>query len=103
MFVWILESLIHIRYMAPIKTLKGCSSDDYKEGICGNYQGLLFTKNGTRQKIFFRSSEERETYYKKHMKGNKEFSKFMRYSVCSKTTPTKKQRRCGNKRNTRKK
>ena len=51
MFVWILESLIHIRYMAPIKTLKGCSSDDYKEGICGNYQGLLFTKNGTRSKV----------------------------------------------------
>jgi len=86
--------------MPPIKILKGCSRKDYDEGICGNYQGLIYTKNGKREKIFFRSSEERESYYKSHLKDNSECSKFIRYSVCSKTPPTRSQRRCGSKRNT---
>jgi len=86
--------------MAPIKELKGCSRKDFEEGMCGNYQGILFMKNGKKEKLFFRSSEERESYYKKHLKDK--YSKFMRYSVCSKTPPTRKQQRCGSKRNTRK-
>jgi len=85
--------------MAPIKELKGCSRKDFEEGICGNYQGILFMKNGKKEKLFFRSSEERESYYKKHLKDK--YSKFMRYSVCSKTPATRRQRRCGS-RNTRK-
>jgi len=90
--------------MAPIKTLKGCGRKQFKEGVCGNYQGLLFMKDGKREKLFFRSSEERELYYNTHLRGDKQYSKFMRYSVCSTTTPTQTQRRCGRsaKRNTRK-
>jgi hypothetical protein len=88
--------------MAPIKKLKGCTRKEFKEGICGNYQGILFTKNGKKEKLFFRSSEEREAYYNKHLRGDNSCSKFMRYSVCSRTPPTKKQRRCGSKRSTRK-
>jgi len=82
------------RSIKKIKKLKGCTRKEFKSRICGNYQGLLFMKNGKKEKLFFRSSEERESYYKIHIKGNKEYSKFIRYSVCSKTTPTRKQRRC---------
>lgn len=90
--------------MAPIKKLEGCNNKQFKEGVCGNYQGLIFMKNGKKEKLFFRSSEERETYYNTHLRGDKKYSNFMKYSVCSKTPPTKKQRRCGSyKRNTRKK
>ena len=84
--------------MAPIKTLKGCSRKDYKQRLCGNFQGLVFIKNGNngkKNKLFFHSSQEREAYYKKYIKGNKEYSKISRYSVCSKTKPTKTQRLCG--------
>jgi len=85
----------------PIKTLKGCNRDEYEQRLCGNYQGILFMKNGKKNKLFFRSSQEREAYYKKHIKGNKEYSKFRRYSVCSKTKSTKNQRLCGSTRNAR--
>ena len=88
--------------MAPIKKLEGCNRKEYSEGVCGNYQGILFMKDGKREKLFFRSSEQRESYYNKHLKSDKKYSKFIRYSVCSKTPPTRKQRHCG-KRNTRKK
>jgi hypothetical protein len=81
--------------MAPIKTLKGCGRKQFKEGVCGNYQGLLFMKHGKQEKLFFRSSEERESYYNTHLRGDKQYSKFMRYSVCSTTTPAQTQRRCG--------
>lgn len=84
--------------MAPIKTLKtlkGCSRKEYKQRLCGNFQGLVFIKNGKKNKLFFHSSQEREFYYKKYMKGKKEYSKIIRYSVCSKTKPTKTQRLCG--------
>lgn len=81
--------------MAFIKTLKGCSHKEYKQRLCGNFQGLVFIKNGKKNKLFFHSSKEREAYYKKHMKGKKEYSKISRYSVCSKTKPTKTQRLCG--------
>jgi len=85
--------------MAPIKTLKGCSRKEYKQRLCGNFQGLVFIKNGNngkKNKLFFHSSQERESYYKKYMKGKKEYSKIIRYSVCSKTKPTTKtQRLCG--------
>jgi hypothetical protein len=57
-------------------------------------------KNGKQEKLFFRSAEERESYYTKHLRGHKEYSKFMRYSVCSRSTAS--QRRCKSKRNTRK-
>ena len=88
--------------MAAIKKLKGCTKKEWEKGLCGNFQGLIFTKNGKQEKLFFRSAEERESYYKKHLRGHKECSKFMRYSVCSMTAPTKNQRRCRSKRNTRK-
>ena len=87
--------------MAPIKTLyalKGCSRNEYKQRLCGNFQGLVFIKygnNGKKNKLFFHSSKEREAYYKKYMKGKKEYSNISRYSVCSKTKPTKTQRLCG--------
>ena len=86
--------------MAPIKTLKtlkGCSRKDYKQRICGNFQGLVFKNgnNGKKKKLFFHSSQERESYYKKYIKGKKEYSKISRYSVCSKTKPTKTKRLCG--------
>lgn len=93
--------------MAPIKTLKtlkGCSRKEYKKRLCGNFQGLVFTKNGNngkKNKLFFHSSKEREAYYKKYMKGKKEYSKISRYSVCSKTKPTKTQRLCGSSINSR--
>lgn len=88
--------------MAPIRTLKGCTKKDWEQGLCGNFQGILFTKNGKEEKLFFRSAEERESYYKKHLQGHKEFSKFVRYSVCSAMRPSKKQRRCRPKYKTRK-
>jgi hypothetical protein len=40
-------------------------------------------------------------HYKKYMKGKKEYSKISRYSVCSKTKPTKTQRLCGSSINNR--
>ena len=89
--------------MSALKKLQGCNRKSWIEGNCGMYQGLLYMKNGKKEKLFFRSSEERESYYNTHLQGNKDFSKFMRYSVCSKTPPTLKQRRCGrSKRSTRK-
>ena len=78
-----------------LKTLKGCSRKEYKQRLCGNFQGLVFIKNGKKNKLFFHSSQERESYYKKYMKGKKEYSKIIRYSVCSKTKPTETQRLCG--------
>ena len=87
--------------MAPIKTLKGCSRKEYKQRLCGNFQGLVFIKNGKKNKLFFHSSQEREAYYKKYMKGKKEYSKISRYSMCSKTKPTKTQRLCGSSINSR--
>ena len=90
--------------MAPIKTLKtlkGCSRKEYKKRLCGNFQGLVFIKNGKKNKLFFHSSQEREAYYKKYLKGKKEYSKIIRYSVCSKTKPTKTQRLCGSSINSR--
>jgi len=88
--------------MAAIKKLKGCIKKEWEKGLCGNFQGLLFMKNGKKERLFFRSAEERESYYKKHLQGHKECSKFMRYSVCSRSRPTKNQRRCRSKRSTRK-
>ena len=92
--------------MAPIKTLKtlkGCSHKEYKQRLCGNFQGLVFINgnNGKKNKLFFHSSKEREAYYSKHLKGKKEYSKIIRYSVCSKTKPTKTQRLCGSSINSR--
>jgi len=84
-----------------LKTLKGCSRKEYKQRLCGNFQGLVFIKNGKKNKLFFHSSQEREAYYKKYMKGKKEYSKISRYSVCSKTKPTKTQRLCGSSINNR--
>ena len=94
------------RVMPPIKTLKilkGCSRKEYKQRLCGNFQGLVFIKNGNgkKNKLFFHSSQERESYYKKYMKGKKEYSKISRYSVCSKTKPTNTQRLCGSSINNR--
>ena len=71
--------------MAPIRTIKGCTKNEWEQGRCGKFQGLLFTKNGKQYKLFFHSAKERESYYKKHLRGHKEYSKFMRYSVCSAT------------------
>lgn len=85
--------------MRPITKLEGCSRKKFNEGLCGNYQGILFMNKGKREKLFFRSSEERETYYKKYL-ANKQYSKFIRYSVCSTTPPTRRQRRCGFNKNT---
>jgi hypothetical protein len=88
--------------MAPVKIKGACGHSKFKEGVCGNYQAILFMKNGKRVKLFFRSTEERESYYKTHLQGRKEYSKFIKYSVCSISPPTRTQRRCGSK-STRKK
>lgn len=86
--------------MAFLTNLKGCGRKQYHEGVCNNYQGLLFMNNGKQQKLFFRSTEERESYYKKYLQDNKEYSNFKRYSVCSSTPSTQKQRRCGRHKHT---
>ena len=49
----------------------------------------MFIQNGKKNKLFFHSSKERESYYKKYLKSNEKYSNFKRYSVCSKTKPTK--------------
>jgi hypothetical protein len=48
--------------MAPVKIKGACGHSKFKEGVCGNYQAILFMKNGKRVKLFFRSTEERESY-----------------------------------------
>ena len=88
--------------MSPILTLKGCTKKEWEQGLCGNFQGLLFRKNGKQYRLFFRSAKERESYYKKHLRGYKECSKFVRYSVCSSSRPSRDQRRCRAKYKTRK-
>jgi hypothetical protein len=60
-----------------------------KQRLCGNYQGIMFIQNGKKNKLFVHSSKERESYYKKYLKSNEKYSNFKRYSVCSKTKPTK--------------
>ena len=66
--------------LAPVKITTGCSR---MAGGCGKYQGLWFKDGDKSRELFFRSSEEREAYYKKHIQGESRFSSFRRGSVCS--------------------
>jgi hypothetical protein len=38
-------------------------------------------KDGKKKRLIFRSVADRESYYKKHLKGDKKLSKFVRYSM----------------------
>jgi|LauGreDrversion4_2_1035121.scaffolds.fasta_scaffold779374_2 hypothetical protein len=69
--------------MPPVKLKAGCSRKAHKDGLCNNFQAIMFTKNGVKQKLFFNSVKEREEYYKKHLKGKEGCEKFVRYSVMS--------------------
>jgi hypothetical protein len=80
--------------MAPIKKLPGCGRKAWIEGICGNYQALSFKKGDKEHRLFFRSSDEREAYYKENIQGKEGYSHFGRGSVCSTKKPTKDQRTC---------
>ena len=72
--------------VVPITSIKtNCNKKDYNSGACNTYQCINFIKNGKRQRLVFRSVADRESYYKKHLKGNKEYSKFMRYSIIGTT------------------
>jgi hypothetical protein len=81
--------------MAPVKITNGCSRKAWLAGGCGKYQGLYFKDGDKSRELFFRSSEERGVYYKKHIQGKSRFSSFSRGSVCSSRRPSATQRRCG--------
>ncbi len=69
--------------MSPVKLKAGCSRKAHKEGLCNNFQAIMFVKDGVKQKLFFNSVKDREAYYKKHLKGKDGYEKFVRYSVMS--------------------
>ena len=69
--------------MSPVNLKAGCSRKAHKEGLCNNFQAIMFVKNGVKQKLFFNTVKEREAYYKKHLKGKDGCMKFVRYSVMS--------------------
>lgn len=68
--------------MPPVNIKKPrCSRKAFEEKRCTNYQAITFNDGTKKKTLYFKSVKDREHYYKKSLRLNKKYSKFVRHSV----------------------